>query len=136
MFNIIYVNHKRVLYIWLLRNNLSYNKCAFSRDLSINLENECFPCMYVHISFTRNTVAFLYSFIQIFVYFLQLKSGVASLVEQYFGSLYVNYKATKNTLIRQARDLLVCEYNGSLQKFEMEFCRPANKLLQFIKVSS
>ncbi|KAK9717241.1 hypothetical protein QE152_g24264 [Popillia japonica] len=64
---------------------------------------------------------------------IELKSGVASLVEQYFGSLYVNYKATKNTLIRQARDLLVCEYNGSLQKFEMEFCRPANKLLQFIK---
>ncbi|GJQ70975.1 hypothetical protein Trydic_g889 [Trypoxylus dichotomus] len=65
---------------------------------------------------------------------VELKFDVASLVDRYFGSLYVNYKTTRKSLIRQARNLLVCEYNGCLQKFEEEFCSPANKLLQFIKV--
>nr|XP_023018868.1 uncharacterized protein LOC111507754 [Leptinotarsa decemlineata] len=63
----------------------------------------------------------------------QVKSDVESLVDKYFGSLYKNYEHSRKCLIRQARDLLVCEYHGSLQRFEDEFCTQANKLLQHLK---
>lgn len=56
------------------------------------------------------------------------------MVDRYFGDLYENYKHSKKCLVRQARDLLVCEYRGSLQRFESEFCIPAAKLLQHLKV--
>ncbi|XP_063910546.1 uncharacterized protein LOC135127835 isoform X3 [Zophobas morio] len=61
------------------------------------------------------------------------KSDVASLVEKYFGSLYENYQHSKKCLVRQARDLLVCEYHGCLHRFENEFCIQAAKLLQRVK---
>ncbi|XP_068911391.1 puratrophin-1-like isoform X4 [Tenebrio molitor] len=62
-----------------------------------------------------------------------VKSDVASLVDKYFGSLYENYQQSKNCLVRQARDLLVCEYHGCLHRFENEFCTQAAKLLQRVK---
>lgn len=65
---------------------------------------------------------------------LQVKQDVAGLVDQYFSSLYINYHFTKKCLIRQARDLFVCEYHGCLKRFEDEFCIPAAKLLQHLKV--
>lgn len=64
----------------------------------------------------------------------QVKSDVAILVEKYFGALYENFELTKKCLVRQARDLLVCEYHGCLQKFEKEYCVQAAKLLQRVKV--
>lgn len=66
----------------------------------------------------------------------QVKGDVESLVDKYFGSLYRNYEQSKRGLIRQARDLLVCEYLGNLQRFESEFCIPAQKLLEYLKVST
>lgn len=57
------------------------------------------------------------------------------LVDKYFGRLYENYEESRKCLIRQARDLLVCEYHGCLLKFENEFCIQAERLLQYLKVS-
>lgn len=65
----------------------------------------------------------------------QVKGDVESLVDKYFGSLYKNYEQSKKGLVRQARDLLVCEYHGNLQRFESEFCAQAEKLLHYVKVS-
>ncbi|KAG5870610.1 hypothetical protein JTB14_008388 [Gonioctena quinquepunctata] len=65
---------------------------------------------------------------------LAVKSDMENLVDKYFGGLYKNYEHSKKCLIRQARDLLVCEYHGCLQRFEDEFCIQAGKLLQHIKV--
>ncbi|XP_018574008.1 uncharacterized protein LOC108913036, partial [Anoplophora glabripennis] len=62
-----------------------------------------------------------------------VKSDVEILVDKYFGSLYKNYEHSRKCLIRQARDLLVCEYHGCLQRFENEFCVQAEKLLQHLK---
>ncbi|XP_045464093.1 uncharacterized protein LOC123673564 isoform X3 [Harmonia axyridis] len=64
------------------------------------------------------------------------KRDVAGLVDRYFRGLYKNYERSKKSLIRQARDLLVCEYYGSLERFENEFCVQAAKLLQFLKDKS
>ncbi|XP_065160574.1 uncharacterized protein [Atheta coriaria] len=61
------------------------------------------------------------------------KCDVATLVDRHFGELYVNYTHTRWSLIRQARDLLVCEYHGCLKRFEHEFCLPASMLLQTVK---
>lgn len=63
------------------------------------------------------------------------KSEVEALVEKYFGDIYSNFAGSKKCLIRQARDLLVCEYHGCFNKFENEFCVQASKLLQHLKVS-
>ncbi|XP_072400076.1 puratrophin-1-like isoform X3 [Diabrotica undecimpunctata] len=63
----------------------------------------------------------------------EIKSDVENLVDKYFGSLYKNYEHSRKCLVRQARDVLVCEYHGCLQKFEGEFCVQAEKLLQHIK---
>lgn len=57
------------------------------------------------------------------------------LIDKYFGNIYQNYLRSKKCLVRQARDLLVCEYRGCLTRFENEFCCQASKLLQFLKVS-
>lgn len=66
----------------------------------------------------------------------QVKSEVEALIDKYFGNIYENYSETKKCLVRQARDVLVCEYRGCLNKFENEFCCQASKLLQHIKVSA
>ncbi|XP_056631347.1 uncharacterized protein LOC130441613 isoform X2 [Diorhabda sublineata] len=65
--------------------------------------------------------------------FPKIKSDVETLVDKYFGNLYRNYEHSRKCLIRQARDVLVCEYHGCLQKFEGEFCVQAEKLLRYIK---
>lgn len=74
---------------------------------------------------------------EIHAFFLpfQVKSDVECLVDKYFGSLYENYEHSRKCLIRQARNLLVCEYHGCLLKFENEFCIQAERLLQYLKVS-
>ncbi|XP_064215400.1 uncharacterized protein LOC135267235 [Tribolium castaneum] len=64
-----------------------------------------------------------------------VKSDVATLVDKYFGNLYENFERSKKCLVRQARDLLVCEYHGCLHRFENEFCIQAAKLLERVKVS-
>lgn len=64
---------------------------------------------------------------------LQGKGDVASLVDRLMGPLYPNYDRTRMVLVRQARDLLVCEYLGNLSRFEAEFCVPAAALLGRIK---
>lgn len=68
------------------------------------------------------------------VFLFQGKGGdVASLVDRLMGPLYHNYRQTRTVLVRQARDLLVCEYLGNLQRFETEFCLPAASLLRGVQ---
>ncbi|XP_076262791.1 uncharacterized protein LOC143197888 isoform X3 [Rhynchophorus ferrugineus] len=62
-----------------------------------------------------------------------VKGDVEILVDKYFGNIYTNFSGSRKCLIRQARDLLVCEYHGCLTKFENEFCVQASKLLQYLK---
>ncbi|VEN61900.1 unnamed protein product [Callosobruchus maculatus] len=62
-----------------------------------------------------------------------VKGEVECLVDRYFGDLYENYEHSRKCLVRQARNLLVCEYHGCLQKFEGEFCVQAEKLLRHLK---
>ncbi|XP_066257641.1 puratrophin-1-like isoform X1 [Euwallacea similis] len=64
---------------------------------------------------------------------LPVKSEVEGLIDKYFCSIYQNYSESKKCLVRQARDLLVCEYRGCLSRFESEFCSQASKLLQHLK---
>lgn len=49
------------------------------------------------------------------------------------GPLYPNYAITRTVLVRQARDLLVCEYLGNITQFETDFCIPAAQLIKDIK---
>ncbi|EFA01095.2 hypothetical protein TcasGA2_TC004018 [Tribolium castaneum] len=65
-----------------------------------------------------------------------VKSDVATLVDKYFGNLYENFERSKKCLVRQARDLLVCEYHGCLHRFENEFCIQAAKLLERVKTDN
>ncbi|XP_044733590.1 uncharacterized protein LOC123296194 [Chrysoperla carnea] len=63
----------------------------------------------------------------------EVKCDVASLVDRLLGPLYPNFKNTRSVLVRQARDILVCEYMGNISKFETEFCIPAATLLRHVK---
>ena len=58
--------------------------------------------------------------------------SVTNLVDKYIGRYYWNYEHTKEVLIRQARDVLVCEYSGDITKFEQNFCLPLSTLLRDI----
>lgn len=60
----------------------------------------------------------------------QTKTEIERLTDRYFGALYPNYKVTRPVLVRQARDLLVCQYHGNTARFEAEFCAPAAKLME------
>lgn len=62
----------------------------------------------------------------------QGKGDVARLVDELMGPLYSNYTRTRPVLVRQARDLLVCEYLGNFNRFREEFCVPAAALLKAI----
>lgn len=37
---------------------------------------------------------------------------------------------TRNVLVRQSRDLLICSYNGDLNVFEKSFMRPAADIVE------
>lgn len=63
----------------------------------------------------------------------QDKGDVARLMDHLMGPLYSNYDGTRTVLVRQARDLLVCEYLGNIARFEEEFCIPAAQLLKAMK---
>ncbi|KAL1130857.1 hypothetical protein AAG570_012098, partial [Ranatra chinensis] len=60
-------------------------------------------------------------------------ADVSTLVDRYFGHVYPDYGQVRETLVRQARDLLVCRYLGSLNDFETEFCVPASKEAQLLR---
>ncbi|XP_050301872.1 uncharacterized protein LOC126740062 isoform X3 [Anthonomus grandis grandis] len=60
-------------------------------------------------------------------------NDVSELIEKYFGDIYGNFIGAKRSLIRQARDILVCNYHGCLNKFENEFCTQASRLLRHLK---
>ncbi|GAB6030428.1 hypothetical protein CHUAL_007300 [Chamberlinius hualienensis] len=66
-----------------------------------------------------------------------ITGGICQLVEESLGDLYgvesLDDDALKKGLIRQARDLLVCHYFGSLLEFQREFLQPAATLLRILK---
>ncbi|XP_022916262.2 puratrophin-1-like isoform X2 [Onthophagus taurus] len=64
---------------------------------------------------------------------LETKRDLVYLVDKYFGNLYDNYTGTRDLIVRQVRNRLVCDYEGCLQKFEDNFCVPAAILLQEVK---
>lgn len=71
----------------------------------------------------------------LFFFYLQNYCGVANLVDRYLGNLYPYYKDhTRNVLVRQARDILVCTYHGNLECFEHEFLSPTAILVEQIKM--
>ena len=48
------------------------------------------------------------------------------LVDKYFSEVYPSYELVREMLVRQARDLLVCQYLGHVANFEKEFLVPAS----------
>ncbi|KAG5679443.1 hypothetical protein PVAND_009009 [Polypedilum vanderplanki] len=60
--------------------------------------------------------------------------SVSSLIDKYLGQLYPLYKEhTRDVLIRQARDILVCTFHGDLISFEDNFLSPAALIIDKIK---
>ncbi|XP_055909790.1 uncharacterized protein LOC129944410 isoform X2 [Eupeodes corollae] len=56
------------------------------------------------------------------------------LVDSYLGDVYpLYYEKTRSTLIRQARDVLVCEYRGCMRTFEKKFLRKFAKIAEDLK---
>uniref|UniRef100_A0A182WLP4 Uncharacterized protein n=1 Tax=Anopheles minimus TaxID=112268 RepID=A0A182WLP4_9DIPT len=61
-------------------------------------------------------------------------SSIESLIDHYLGPLYPDYADhTRPMLIRQARDLLVCTYHGDLERFEVDFLRPATDIVRELR---
>ncbi|XP_075229746.1 puratrophin-1-like isoform X2 [Lycorma delicatula] len=58
------------------------------------------------------------------------KLDMGGLVDKHLSRFYPNYNRTRAVLLRQARDLLICEFRGDLSKFTAEFLIPAEQLLQ------
>jgi hypothetical protein len=56
------------------------------------------------------------------------------MVDKYLGQLYPLYREhTRDVLIRQARDILVCTFRGDLTSFERMFLVPAVEIIEKIK---
>lgn len=56
------------------------------------------------------------------------------MVDSYLGDVYpLYYEKTRSTLIRQARDVLVCEYRGCMRTFEKKFLRKFAKIAKDLK---
>ncbi|CRL08313.1 CLUMA_CG021402, isoform A, partial [Clunio marinus] len=59
---------------------------------------------------------------------------VPSLIDKYLGQHYPLYREhTRDVLIRQARDILVCTFHGDLTSFERLFLLPAVEIIEKIK---
>jgi hypothetical protein len=59
---------------------------------------------------------------------------VSNLIDRYLGQLYQQYEEhTRDVLIRQARDILVCTFHGDLVSFEEIFLSPAALIIAEIK---
>lgn len=59
---------------------------------------------------------------------------MSSLIDKYLGQLYPLYREhTRDVLIRQARDILVCTFHGDLTAFEEVFLSPAAVIIAKIK---
>lgn len=59
---------------------------------------------------------------------------MSSLIDNYLGQLYPLYREhTRDVLIRQARDILVCTFHGDLVAFEQSFLMPAAGIVEKIK---
>lgn len=59
---------------------------------------------------------------------------MSSLVDKYLGQLYPLYREhTRDVLIRQARDILICTFHGDLTSFERIFLMPAVEIIEKIK---
>jgi hypothetical protein len=59
---------------------------------------------------------------------------VSNLIDKYLGQLYPHYKEqTRDVLIRQARDILVCTFHGDISAFEEVFLSPAAGIIAKIK---
>uniref|UniRef100_A0A182MNK0 Uncharacterized protein n=1 Tax=Anopheles culicifacies TaxID=139723 RepID=A0A182MNK0_9DIPT len=60
-------------------------------------------------------------------------SSIETLIDHYLGPLYPDYADhTRPMLIRQARDLLVCTFHGDLERFEVDFLRPATDIVRVL----
>uniref|UniRef100_A0A182NJZ8 Uncharacterized protein n=1 Tax=Anopheles dirus TaxID=7168 RepID=A0A182NJZ8_9DIPT len=60
--------------------------------------------------------------------------SIETLIDHYLGPLYPDYADhTRPTLIRQARDLLVCTFHGDLERFEGHFLRPATAIVRELR---
>ncbi|XP_076357905.1 uncharacterized protein LOC143250793 isoform X3 [Tachypleus tridentatus] len=60
-------------------------------------------------------------------------SKVAALTESTLGALYHPFHFVRTQLVRQARDILLCQFLGDFRKFCEEFLLPAGSLLQRIQ---
>ncbi|XP_013778236.2 uncharacterized protein LOC106462819 isoform X2 [Limulus polyphemus] len=61
--------------------------------------------------------------------FISKPSEVARLTQSALSAIYHPFSAVKKTLVRQARDILLCRFFGDFQKFKEEFLTPAASLL-------
>lgn len=65
--------------------------------------------------------------------FSQDYNSVSELADKYLAHLYPDYHDhTRSVLVRQIRDLLLCNYHGDLRRLEEEFLRPGACLLATI----
>ncbi|XP_076337012.1 uncharacterized protein LOC143239616 isoform X2 [Tachypleus tridentatus] len=60
-------------------------------------------------------------------------SEVAALTESTFSAIYQPFCSIKTQLVRQARDILLCQFLGDFKKFQQDFLLPAGSLLQKIQ---
>ncbi|XP_022241265.1 uncharacterized protein LOC111085704 [Limulus polyphemus] len=60
-------------------------------------------------------------------------SDVAALTESTFSAIYQPFNSVKTQLVRQARDILLCQFLGDFKKFHEGFLLPAGTLLQIIQ---
>lgn len=64
----------------------------------------------------------------------QDNNSLAELVDNYLGHLYPDYyEHARSVLVRQTRDLLLCTYQGNLQRLEEEFLAPGANVIAVIK---
>lgn len=105
-------------------------------------EKENFQLIFVLISsfrpakYTKNACQLFDEkdlFILILFHFQDI-CGVSSLIDKYLGQHYPFYfECTRDVLIRQARDILVCTFHGDLTSFEEIFLKPAVSIIEKIK---
>lgn len=60
--------------------------------------------------------------------------GISQLVDETLGGLYEPFEdSLRRELVRQSRDILVCNYLGNLNQFHSDFLIPATALLKRFK---
>lgn len=65
-------------------------------------------------------------------YCIPLQGSLCSMLDRSLGGVIPQYASVRNSLLRQARDLLVCAHLGDLDQFERCFLVPAAELIATI----